>query len=384
MKKILTVCLCAGLAVSLSACGSKNGSETETATETETAMGEGEVYAYTFDTDKYITLGEYKGLTYTPIDTTVTDDEVNEQIQSNLEANATYDEITDRAVEDGDTVNIDYTGKMDGEEFDGGSATGYSLEIGSGTFIDGFEDGLIGKNPGDTVTLNLTFPDDYYDSDKAGKDVEFDVTINYIQGDQHIPELTDDFVSSQQIDGVSTVEEYTSYIRQQLEAEKQSDAQSQQLEEVFNKAVDNAELKDTPQELYDQYVANYKSYYQQYADAYGVSLEDFLSQYVQESEDDFNKEAEDYAQQATKNALVVCAIAKAEGYEVTDDIYNEKVAEYAEANGYDSVEDMEKDYSKGYLTQSIINEFSISVIQDNAVEGEAETETETETETESE
>lgn len=171
MKKFLTGCLCVGLALSLCACGSsKSDSESETEDDN--------VYAYTLDIDKFVELGQYKNLTYTPVDTTVTDDEVEEQINTNLQANATYDQITDRAVQDGDTVNIDYTGKIDGEEFAGGSGSDYNLQIGSDTFIDGFEDGLIGKNPGETVTLNLTFPDDYSSEDLAGKDATFDVTIN--------------------------------------------------------------------------------------------------------------------------------------------------------------------------------------------------------------
>ncbi|MGI6002676.1 MAG: trigger factor [Lachnospiraceae bacterium] len=376
MKKFLTGCLCVGLALSLCACGSsKSDSESETEDDN--------VYAYTLDIDKFVELGQYKNLTYTPVDTTVTDDEVEEQINTNLQANATYDQITDRAVQDGDTVNIDYTGKIDGEEFAGGSGSDYNLQIGSDTFIDGFEDGLIGKNPGETVTLNLTFPDDYSSEDLAGKDATFDVTINYIQGDQHIPELTDDFVASQSIDGVSTVDDYRSYIRQQLESQKESDAQSQELEELFEQAVSNSKIKKYPQVLLDQYEENYRSYYEQYASAYGLSFKDFLSQYMDETEDDFDKAAAEYAKQATANVLVVCAIAEEEGYEVTDEVYNEKAQEYAEQNGYDSVEALEKDYSKGYLTQTMINDYSVSVIQEGATASTAETETETETETES-
>ena len=231
--------------------------------------------------------------------------------------------------------------------------------------------------------MNLTFPDDYSSEDLAGKDATFDVTINYIQGDQHIPELTDDFVASQSIDGVSTVDDYRSYIRQQLESQKESDAQSQELEELFEQAVSNSKIKKYPQVLLDQYEENYRSYYEQYASAYGLSFKDFLSQYMDETEDDFDKAAAEYAKQATANVLVVCAIAEEEGYEVTDEVYNEKAQEYAEQNGYDSVEALEKDYSKGYLTQTMINDYSVSVIQEGATASTAETETETETETES-
>ena len=144
---------------------------------------------------KYVELGDYKGIEYTMDVAEVTDDQVNQQIDSFLDGLAETEEVTDRAVEDGDTVNIDFTGTKDGEEFEGGSSEGYDLVIGSGSFIDGFEDGLIGHEIGDEVSLDLTFPEEYpQNEDLAGQDVNFKVTINSISV-KNTPELTDKVVA---------------------------------------------------------------------------------------------------------------------------------------------------------------------------------------------
>ena len=230
MKRSLKLgAVCLGMAVLLCACGKGSTESTEVASsETETAQSEAvsetvaetedtNVYPYEYDVESMVKLGEYKGLTYTETDVSVSDDEVESQINSTLTAHATAEQITDRAVEDGDTVNIDFEGKIDGKTFDGGTASGASLTIGSGAFIDGFEDGLIGVKPGDKTTLQLKFPDEYKtNTDLAGKDVTFDVTVNYIKGDDIVPELDDDFVKGLNIDGVSNVKEYRAYVKSQL------------------------------------------------------------------------------------------------------------------------------------------------------------------------
>ena len=394
MKKSLKLgAACLGVALLLCACGKSNAnstdtlvavSETETAaestseTETETETEDTNAYAYDYDVESLVKLGDYKGLTYTETDTSVSDEEVEAQINSTLTAHATPEQITDRAVEDGDTVNIDYEGKIDGETFDGGTASGASLTIGSDSFIDGFEDGLIGVKPGDKTTLNLKFPDEYKNNpDLAGKDVVFDVTVNYIEGDDIVPELTDDFVKGLSITDVSTVDEYRTYVKSQLQTNKESEAEKSKQSELLQQAVDNAEIKEIPEELVKQYSEQYTNYYKQYASYFGMEFSDFVSQYMNQTEDDFNSDAEDYGKQVAGNMLVVCAIAKAEKIDV-DALYDEKVAQYAEQSGYSDVATLEKDYSKKYLNQVIINEEVLNVLEENAV-AVAPTETESET-----
>ena len=391
MKRSLKLgAVCLGMAVLLCACGKGSTESTEAASsETETAQSEAvsetvaetedtNVYPYEYDVESMVKLGEYKGLTYTETDVSVSDDEVESQINSTLTAHATAELITDRAVEDGDTVNIDFEGKIDGKTFDGGTASGASLTIGSGTFIDGFEDGLIGVKPGDKTTLKLKFPDEYKtNTDLAGKDVTFDVTVNYIKGDDIVPELDDDFVKGLNIDGVSNVKEYRAYVKSQLQANKESEAEKSKQSELLQQAVDNAEIKEIPEELVTQYATQYTDYYKQYASYFGLELSDFLTQYMNQTEEEFNQSAQDYGKERAGYMLVVSAIAKAEKVDV-DALYDEKVAQYAEQSGYADAATLEKDYSKRYLNQIIINEEVQNILEENAkAVAPAETESET-------
>ena len=391
MKRSLKLgAVCLGMAVLLCACGKGSTESTEAASsETETAQSEAvsetvaetedtNVYPYEYDVESMVKLGEYKGLTYTETDVSVSDDEVESQINSTLTAHATAEQITNRAVEDGDTVNIDFEGKIDGKTFDGGTASGASLTIGSGTFIDGFEDGLIGVKPGDKTTLKLKFPDEYKtNTDLAGKDVTFDVTVNYIKGDDIVPELDDDFVKGLNIDDVSNVKEYRAYVKSQLQANKESEAEKSKQSELLQQAVDNAEIKEIPEELVTQYATQYTDYYKQYASYFGLELSDFLTQYMNQTEEEFNQSAEDYGKERAGYMLVVSAIAKAEKVDV-DALYDEKVAQYAEQSGYADAATLEKDYSKRYLNQIIINEEVQNILEENAkavVPAETESET---------
>ena len=391
MKRSLKLgAVCLGMAVLLCACGKGSTESTEAASsETETAQSEAvsetvaetedtNVYPYEYDVESMVKLGEYKGLTYTETDVSVSDDEVESQINSTLTAHATAEQITDRAVKDGDTVNIDFEGKIDGETFDGGTASGASLTIGSGTFIDGFEDGLIGVKPGDKTTLKLKFPDEYKtNTDLAGKDVTFDVTVNYIKGDDIVPELDDDFVKGLNIDGVSNVKEYRAYVKSQLQANKESEAEKSKQSELLQQAVDNAEIKEIPEELVTQYATQYTDYYKQYASYFGLELSDFLTQYMNQTEEEFNQSAQDYGKERAGYMLVVSAIAKAEKVDV-DALYDEKVAQYAEQSGYADAATLEKDYSKRYLNQIIVNEEVQNILEENAkAVAPAETESET-------
>lgn len=392
MKKRITFAVMTGLCIAaLAACGGPKaakvetesaGSESDTAqqeTETETETETEAYYAYNYDLDKLVELGDYKGLTYTIADNSVSDEEIDTEIGYKLKEFEAPEQITDRAAEDGDTVDIDFEGKVDGETFQGGSYEGYTLILGSGSFIDGFEDGLVGVKPGEKVTLNLKFPDEYPNSpDLAGKDVDFDVTLNFIHGEMITPELNDEFVDSLGIDDVKTVDAYREYVRGQLEEGKESDAETNMRNELVEKAVENAKVKDLPAELVEQYKNEYISYYKEYSQYFGMEYEDFLSQYMDGmTVEDLEKEAQTYGEDAAKHMLVICAIAKAEGLDDTDEVYTEKLAEYAENNQFDSVETFEETYGKEYLKQVIINERVFDFLADNAkgVEaGEEETE----------
>ena len=175
MKKNVRLILCCAAAVLLAAGCGKKSDTTETTTAAETTEAE------ITDKGEVTKLGEYKGMEVTKEDTTVTDEEVEERIQNILAANPEIIEITDRPAQEGDTVNIDFVGMKDGEAFQGGTEEGVDLVLGSGSFIYGFEDGLIGAYTGEERSLNLTFPEDYNPADLAEQDVVFDVTVNKIR-----------------------------------------------------------------------------------------------------------------------------------------------------------------------------------------------------------
>ena len=227
-KKAVVAMLIMCMAVSAAACGKSSDTE-KTTTETtdtkdsedskedstdtdtkETDSSEGNRLVSVKDVSKYVTIGEYKGLELTRTAQTVTDDDVQAEINYDLEDNGT--EVQDGTVENGDTVTINFTGTIDGKEFDGGSAEDYELVVGDGEMINGFEDGIVGMKSGETKELDLTFPDDYYEESVAGKAVVFKVTL---QKFTRPAELTDEWVAENT--EYKTVDEYREAVKKQLE-----------------------------------------------------------------------------------------------------------------------------------------------------------------------
>lgn len=312
----------------------------------------------------------------------VSDDYVNYVVQYQLSSSATTEEITDRDdVEDGDIVNIDYVGKKDGEEFDGGSATGYDLTIGSGSFIDGFEDGLIGHKVGETVDLDLTFPEDYSSSDLAGQDVVFTVTINKIQ-QKVTPELTDDWVVSQDISGVSNVEEYNDYVYDQLMQQAQSSYDSDVQSKVAQYMVENSTYtQDPPQKMIDRLVESAKTYYTNYATQYGMELDDFLTTFLGADEDDPEQVLTDNATDSAKELLVMKAIADKEGLNPSRTEFNTQLSSYAAQAGYSSVDEFKKSEDAESVRESLMLQNVLEFLQKNAVVSEPSDEDTEDTET---
>lgn len=312
----------------------------------------------------------------------VSDDYVNYVVQYQLSSSATTEEITDRDdVEDGDIVNIDYVGKKDGEEFDGGSATGYDLTIGSGSFIDGFEDGLIGHKVGETVDLDLTFPEDYSNSDLAGQSVVFTVTINKIQ-QKVTPELTDDWVVSQDISGVSNVEEYNDYVYDQLMQQAQSSYDSDVQSKVAQYMVENSTyLQDPPQKMIDRLVESAKTYYTNYATQYGMELDDFLTTFLGADEDDPEQVLTDNATDSAKELLVMKAIADKEGLNPSRTEFNTQLSSYAAQAGYSSVDEFKKSEDAESVRESLMLQNVLEFLQKSAVVSEPSDEDTEDTET---
>ncbi len=291
----------------------------------------------------YVTLGEYKGIEVTETVQAVTEGSIKTAIENALEDNKEKKETKKDTVEDGDIVNIDYKGTKDGVAFDGGTAEGYDLTIGSHSFIDGFEDGLIGAKVGKTVKLNLTFPEDYASTDLAGQDVVFEVKVNSIM-EEIKPEYNDEFV--QNISDFKTTKEYEEYLKETLTTENESEAENTMKTELQNTVKENAEFKGFPEGLVESEVQKYKdSMEKQIQASYGMALEDYIKE-MGTTEDEFNEEITSYMKENVETEMLVKAIAETEGIEVTEDDYQKQLEEdlksYGNSYGFSTTEDVEK------------------------------------------
>ena len=229
-----------GMSVLMLATGCSKKAETDTETGAASASDAAETTAEYVE-GELKSLGEYKGLSVEIVEVPeITDADVEAQIQFNLAANPEEEVVTDRGAEDGDTVNIDFKGYKDGVAFDGGEAAGYDLVLGSGSFIEGFEEGLIGVKAGDEKELNLTFPEDYMSADLAGADVVFEVTVNEVKV-QKDAELNDEFVKRVS-DKSATVEEYRQEIREELEAIREMSIENYISNQIMAQLVETSDI----------------------------------------------------------------------------------------------------------------------------------------------
>ena len=325
---------------------------------------------------KYVELGEYKGLEYTMDIAEVTDDEIQSRLDSFVNGLKETEDVTDRAVQDGDIVNIDYTGTMDGEEFEGGSAEGYDLTIGSGSFIEGFEEGLIGHEIGEEVSLDLKFPDPYQNNpDYAGKDVNFLAKINSISV-ENVPELTDALVKENT--DYDTIDAYKASIREELENQNKETAENNARKEVFDKAVANSEISGYDEaevkKLIDEEFDNFKQTAESYA-SYGYSYEDVLSMNGFTSEDALKEGITDYVKEYLNQKMVLFCIADKEGIKVTSEETDKKVQEIMDTYSVETKEEVYEYYGDEYFEVSILTEKVMDFLMENAVKVDSTEET---------
>ena len=310
----------------------------------------------------YVTLGQYTGFTLQGQSTEVTDDKVMASLNSSIGTDY-YTEVTDRPVQEGDVVNIDYTGKKDGKAFDGGTASGYDLTIGSNTFIDGFEDGLIGAKVGETLDLNLTFPEDYYSEDLAGQEVVFTVTVNSIK---EFPEITDDLIKEITNGDYTTVDDYKAYLKDQLVQQKEDARESAIRSQILTKLMDTCTVDSDPDGLFDYYTALYKRQYQTYASYYGINLKDMVESSGM-TMDDFNTELEKEARVEMDQELILEAIEEKEKLEISDEEYDQSVEEQAEKLGYTDVDQFKESVDQEEFTRYLLMEKALKFVEDSSV-----------------
>lgn len=321
------------------------------------------------NTDKLVTLGEYKGLSYTPTDTSVSDYEVtvalnnalNEKGYAKTESGL---EIKEGTVQVGDTVNIDYRGLKDGVAFDGGTAEGQSLTIGSGQFIDGFEEGLVGKTIGSDVNLNLTFPENY-GSELAGQAVVFEVTINSVTTRVTYSELTDS-LANELNEEVTTVEDYMTALKAGLENEKKEAAEETDAGTLWTAAVGNATFGKLPKKLVETCLEEFNTYFEYVATQYSYEdLDSFITAQGW-TKTYFEEQGQLNAESTVKSQLAAYAIAKAEGFTITDEVFDTSVKQYAADAGYTDTDQYIKAVGEDAINDQIVLDYAMDLVITNA------------------
>ena len=316
-----------------------------------------------YDLEDYITVGEYEGLEVEKYTIEVTDEEVEEEINYRLQLASTTTEVEEGVVEDGDTINIDFVGKVDGKEFEGGSAQNYSLTIGAGQFVDGFESGLIGAEiGGDPVVLNVTFPEDYpLNEELAGKDAEFTVTVHSKEV-MEIPELDMDFVASQGSEA-KTVDEYREQVKQELHDQKEKDAIEQQKSYLWDKLVEGTEQKTGedgeplyPEAELERVTNEFKEEYQTYADQSGMEYGEFIKQQTGMTEEEFDEQIKEYAKSVVLQEMILYYMVDKEDIKISKDEYDQYIEDQLADMGMDA-DSFEQAYGQSYedyMTEDII------------------------------
>ena len=362
-KKAVVAMLIMCMAVSAAACGKSSDTE-KTTTETtdtkdsedsekdstdtdtkEAASSEGKRLVSVKDVSKYVTIGEYKGLELTRTSQPVTDDDVQAEINYNLEDNGS--EVKDGTVENGDTVTINFTGTIDGKEFDGGSAEDYELVVGDGEMIDGFEDGIVGMKSGETKELDLTFPDDYYEESVAGKAVVFKVTL---QKFTRPAELTDEWVAENT--EYKTVDEYRAAVKTQLEDTAVQTADYELYSDAWNEVQAASEIKDYPKEDVDAAKKSYQELNEKYVKDAGMEMADFLKSQGM-SEEDYESECQQYAESKVEQNLIVQGIMDAEGLSIDDEETQKLKDDLIEEDGFASIDEMIETYGEQEVNESL-------------------------------
>ncbi len=363
-KALLVLCLAAALAAT--GCGNKgkdsseatstssaesassasSADSTSTSEEDTTPLVDGD-----FELEDCITLCDYKGLKLTREVEAVTDEDVESYITSMMSPEVVTD--ASAVVEEGDTVNIDYEGTKDGVAFDGGTSTGYDLVIGSDSFIDGFEDGLIGMKAGESRDLDLTFPEDYQAEDLAGAAVVFHVTVNTIS---RVPDLTDAWVVANTDGEYTTAEEYRQNARENLETNNENTALQNLRQTVWTQLEENSTFKQLPSSYVEEGQTEFENNVTQEASYYGYELEEYVEN-AGLTMDEYNSKKEQYGRSVAKSRLLLDALVQAEKVSTEDQEYKEALDTLAESYSMDAdtlVDTYGQDTVEQYILTSLV------------------------------
>lgn len=332
-------------------------------------LEKGKTFIFTAEVAKRpeVTLGKYNGVTVTKIDTSVTDEEIDAEIEQQRNINARTVTVTDRAVKEGDTAVIDFEGFVDGVAFEGGKGENHPLEIGSHSFIDTFEDQLVGKNTGDEVDVNVTFPEQYQAPELAGKPALFKVKINEIRA-KELPELNDEFV--QDVSEFDTMAEYREDTRKKLQERKENAAKGTKEDEAIKKIIDKSKM-DIPEAMIDMQAQTMVDEFAQRIAAQGMSIEQYM-QFSGATMEKLLEQVRPEALQRIQSSLVLEQIAKEENIVATDEDVDAELEQMAAMYGMKAEDlkaymgDSEKESMKRDIAVKKAVEFVMANVKERA------------------
>ena len=331
-----------------------------------TTVGQGKKLKFAIEVEVYptVTLGEYKGLFVEKEAVEVNEEEVKEYIERILKQHAELEVVEGKALEAGNTAVFDFDGSVDGVHFEGGKAENYSLEIGSGQFIPGFEDQMIGMNVGETRNVNVTFPEEYHAENLKGKAAVFEVVLHEIK-QRVVPTLTDEFVKELEIENVNNVEEYNAYIKEIIAKEKAEASENKFADDCINLAMENATV-DVPEGMVDTEVRHQVSQIERQAKMYNLPVDVLLKYSGLESLEAYKEAVRPSALLSVKQRLVFSEIAKAEKIKVNKADVEKELKLIAKETGKE-LEEIKKVYTKEALTPYILLQKAIELVKTSAV-----------------
>ncbi len=383
-KRVLALVLAGTMVFGLTACNKGGKNDTTTAADGETTVADStaettEAQPVTQTTEvtdysEYLTLGDYTGLDIEVDAAVVTD----EQVQNSIDSIVSYyntnmvepEHITTGTTKDGDVINLDYSGALDGTAFEGGTATSQTYTVGSGRFISDLDEQLAGLEVGKEYELKCTFPDDYTNNpDLAGKETVFTVTVNYIEGDKDEYEWGDEFVNLYTNGEYTSADDYRKFIETELISKAQSDQQTEYENALWNKIIENSTIASYPEEklsgIADDYYNYYVQYFTYYASLYGMDMASFLSGMYNMTTDDLTEECQAMAKQEVGYIMAACEIFKNLGMTLTDEEYNTRAQDTAAQNGFDSAAAFIEQYGEEYVRESFIFDIVSDYIVEN-------------------
>ncbi|MFW6678123.1 trigger factor [Lacrimispora sp. AGF001] len=319
--------------------------------------GQNLIYTATVAVKPEVTLGEYKGIEVTKATAEVTEEDIEAELKRVQEQNSRLVTVEDRAVEDGDQTVIDFEGFVDGKPFDGGKGEDYPLTIGSHSFIDTFEEQLIGKNIGEACEVNVTFPNEYHSTELAGKPAMFKVTVKEVKR-KELPELNDEFAG--EVSEYDTLEEYKNDIKEKVAERKQKAAATENEDHVVEKVVENAAM-DIPEPMIDSQVNNMVNDYARRMQSQGLSLDQYMK-FTGMTIETLREQMKPQALKRIQTRLVLEAVAKAENIVVSDEAVEKEIATMAESYK------MEVSQIKEYLGESGIVQMKEDLAVQEAVD----------------